>query len=80
MNRYFRELTVAAALALLLLALAVFAPHFFQLQPLLSRLTAQKPALVAATAILVSLVLVLLAILRRRRTHTAPATSRPEEP
>jgi len=48
LNRYFRELTVAAALALLLLALAVFAPHFFQLQPLLSRLTAQTPALVAA--------------------------------
>jgi rhamnose transport system permease protein len=47
-NRYFRELTVAAALALLLVALAIFAPHFFALQPLLSRLTAQTPALVAA--------------------------------
>jgi rhamnose transport system permease protein len=48
MNRYFRELSVAAALATLLLALAIFAPHFFQLQPLLSRLTSQTPALVAA--------------------------------
>ncbi len=48
MNKYFRELTVALALALLLLALAIFAPHFFALQPMLSRLTAQTPALVAA--------------------------------
>lgn len=48
MNRYFRELSVALALGLLLLALAVFAPHFFALQPLLSRLNAQTPALVAA--------------------------------
>jgi rhamnose transport system permease protein len=48
LNRYFRELSVAGVLALLLLALAVFAPGFFSLQPLLSRLTAQMPALVAA--------------------------------
>lgn len=48
MTRYSRELSVAAALALLLLALALFAPHFFAMQPLLSRLTAQTPALVAA--------------------------------
>jgi rhamnose transport system permease protein len=48
MTRYFRELCVAAALVLLLVALAIFAPHFFALQPLLSRLTAQAPALVAA--------------------------------
>jgi len=48
MSRYSREFTVAAALALLLAALAIFAPHFFALQPLLSRLTAQTPALVAA--------------------------------
>src|SRR5436190_4726220 len=48
MSRYFRELSVAAALAVLLLALALFAPHFFTFQPLLSRLTAQAPALVAA--------------------------------
>ena len=48
MSRYFRELSIAAALGMLLLALAIFAPHFFALQPLLSRLTAQAPALVAA--------------------------------
>ncbi|HYR58180.1 MAG TPA: ABC transporter permease [Chthoniobacteraceae bacterium] len=47
-NRSFRELSVAAALGVLLLALAIFAPNFFQLQPLLSRLTAQMPALVVA--------------------------------
>jgi len=51
MNKYFRELTVAIALALLLLSLAVFAPHFFQAQPLVSRLTSQMPALVAAVGI-----------------------------
>lgn len=48
MTRHSRELTIAAALALLLLALAIFAPHFFTPQPLLSRLAAQTPALVAA--------------------------------
>jgi rhamnose transport system permease protein len=47
-QKHFRELSVAAALGLLLLALAIFAPHFFALNPLLSRLTAQTPALVAA--------------------------------
>ena len=51
MNRYFRELTVAGALLLLLLSLAVFAPHFFQGQPFISRLTSQMPALVAAIGI-----------------------------
>lgn len=51
MNKYFRELTVAIALALLLLSLAIFAPHFFQSQPLVSRLTSQMPALVAAVGI-----------------------------
>ncbi len=48
MQKYFRELSVAAALVLLLLVLAVFAPAFFSPQPLLSRLTAQAPALVVA--------------------------------
>ena len=48
MNRYFRELSVAAALGLLMLALAIFAPHFFAIQPLLSRFTAQTPALIVA--------------------------------
>ena len=51
MNKYFRELTVAIALALLLLSLAICAPHFFQAQPLVSRLTSQMPALVAAVGI-----------------------------
>jgi len=48
MKRYSRELTVVAALALLLIALAIFAPHFFTPQPLLSRFAAQTPALIAA--------------------------------
>ena len=48
MNKYFRELSVALALGLLLAALAIFAPHFFALQPMLSRLTAKTPALIAA--------------------------------
>ena len=48
MQKYMRELTIAFVLALLLLALAVFAPNFFAIHPLLSRLTAQSPALVAA--------------------------------
>lgn len=51
MNKYFREITVAIALALLILSLAIFAPHFFQAQPLVSRLTSQMPALVAAVGI-----------------------------
>jgi rhamnose transport system permease protein len=46
--KYSRELTVAAVLGVLLLALALFAPNFFESQPLLSRLAAQMPALVAA--------------------------------
>ena len=46
MNRYFRELSVTGALALLLVVLAIWAPHFFQPQPLLSRFTAQTPALI----------------------------------
>ncbi len=48
MGRYSRELTVAAVLGVLLLALAIFAPHFYTPQPLLSRLASQMPALVAA--------------------------------
>ena len=52
MSKYSRELTVAGgARLLLMLALAVFAPHFFEPQPLLSRLTSQMPALVAAIGI-----------------------------
>jgi len=46
--RHFRELSIAAALGLLLLFLAVAAPSFFQPQPLLSLLTREAPALVVA--------------------------------
>ncbi len=48
MKRHFRELSVAAALALVLLGLAVVAPAFFQPQPLLSLLTREAPTLVVA--------------------------------
>ncbi|MEA3212958.1 MAG: rhamnose transport system permease protein [Chthoniobacter sp.] len=48
MTRYFRELSVAIALGVLLLVLAVFAPKFFEWQPMLSRLTREAPTLVCA--------------------------------
>ena len=48
MGRYFRELSVAGALAVLLLVLAVIAPAFFEPQPLLSRLTREAPTLIVA--------------------------------
>lgn len=51
MRKYSREFIVAGALVLLLVALAVFAPNFYELQPLLSRFTSQMPALVAAIGI-----------------------------
>lgn len=51
MNRYFRELSVAGALALLLGLLGIVAPQFFEPQPLLSRLTAQVPTLVLTIGI-----------------------------
>lgn len=51
MNRHFRELSVAAALALLLGLLAVIAPSFYEPQPLLSRLAAQMPALILTIGI-----------------------------
>lgn len=47
-TRHFRELSVAGALLLVLLALAVFAPGFFQPQPLLSLATREAPTLVIA--------------------------------
>ena len=50
-QRHSREVTVAGALVLLMVTLAVFTPHFFDLQPFLSRLTSQMPALVAAIGI-----------------------------
>ncbi len=45
---YFRELSVAVALLLWLGMLAVFAPGFFQAQPLLSLLSREAPTLVVA--------------------------------
>jgi len=48
MSRYFREWSVAAALGALLLVLAVFAPAFFQAQPLLSLAAGEAPTLVVA--------------------------------
>jgi rhamnose transport system permease protein len=47
-NRYFRELSVMAALAVVLIGLAIFAPAFFQPQPLLSLVTREAPTLVVA--------------------------------
>ncbi|MEO6567421.1 MAG: ABC transporter permease [Opitutaceae bacterium] len=49
MSRYFRELSVAAALALVLVGLALFARAFYQPQPLLTLITSQvAPTLVIA--------------------------------
>jgi rhamnose transport system permease protein len=47
-GRYFREWSVAAALGVLLLALAFFAPSFFDWQPMLSRLAREVPDLIVA--------------------------------
>ncbi len=48
MKRHFQELSVAATLGVVLVALAVAAPAFYQPQPLLSLLTREAPALVVA--------------------------------
>lgn len=48
MKQNFREISVAGALVASLLALALFAPAFFQPQPLLSLLTREAPTLVVA--------------------------------
>src|ERR1043165_4108506 len=47
-KRNFRELSVATALVVLLVALAIFAPSFYQFQPLLSLVTREAPTLVVA--------------------------------
>jgi rhamnose transport system permease protein len=47
-RRYFRELSVAGALAVVLGALAILAPAFFQPQPFLSLVTREAPTLVVA--------------------------------
>src|ERR1700709_172318 len=48
MNRYFREFSVLAALIVVLAGLAIFAPAFYQPQPLLSLVTREAPTLVVA--------------------------------
>lgn len=45
LSRHRRELSVAAVLGLVLIALAVWAPRFYEPQPLLTRLTAAAPKL-----------------------------------
>jgi len=56
-KRYFRELSVAAVLALVLVGLAIFAPAFYQPQPLLSLVTREAPTLV----VVCGMVLVIIA-------------------
>src|SRR5206468_3701203 len=51
MSRYFRELSVAFALGLLLLLLAVLAPGFFQKGQLLSIASSAVPVLLAACGV-----------------------------
>jgi rhamnose transport system permease protein len=48
MKKYTREISVATALGLLLIGLAIFAPSFYQAQPLLSLAAREAPALVVA--------------------------------
>lgn len=48
MSRHFRELSVAAALLVVLVALALVAPGFYQPQPLLSLAAREAPTLVVA--------------------------------
>ena len=48
MKKYFRELSVVAALVAVLAGLAMFAPAFFQPQPLLSLVTREAPTLIVA--------------------------------
>ena len=43
MMRHFRELSVAGALLLILIVLAIAAPGFYQAQPLLSLATREAP-------------------------------------
>jgi len=48
MNRYFRELSVTAALLVVLLGLKMFAPAFYQPQPLLSLITREAPTVASS--------------------------------
>jgi rhamnose transport system permease protein len=56
MKRSFRELSVVAALLLLLALMAVFTPNFFQAQPLLSRLTAAAPRILLACGVAIIII------------------------
>lgn len=51
MKRHFREISVAATLGLLLVVLAIFAPTFYQAQPLLSLAARQAPVLIVTCGI-----------------------------
>ena len=56
MKHYFREISVVLALGSLLLVLAVFAPSFYQAQPLLSLAAREAPALVVTCGMAVVLI------------------------
>lgn len=56
LNRHFRELSVAAALLCVLGALAIFAPGFYQAQPLLSLATREAPTLLVACGMAVVII------------------------
>lgn len=55
-SRHLRELSVAAVLGLILVAMAIFAPSFFAPAPLLSRLAAEVPSLVLALGMAVVMI------------------------
>ncbi len=57
MSRYRRELAVAAVLGLVLIGLAIWAPAFYQVQPLISLATREAPVLIVTCG----MVLVILA-------------------
>ena len=56
MSRHTRELSVAGALGVVLACLAVFAPGFFEPQPLLSLATREAPTLVVACGMAVVII------------------------
>ena len=56
MKTHFRELSVAVALLVVLGALAIFAPSFYEPQPLLSLVTREAPTLVVACGLAVVII------------------------
>lgn len=56
MKGHAREIRVCSALVLMLLALALFAPSFYQIQPLLSLLTRQAPTLIVTCGVALVLI------------------------